>query len=348
MNDFDTTALYESRNEWCARLLTLLTPLFMSGFQSIFRESAALCTQTNEMGNVLKTFQNLLARVPKWNAVMVEEECAAIKSKSNCDYLEDLIACVHIIHLKMLTAIRVGHNQKKIAIDIPKLNVFIHKAYINCSRKIYKNVYLFKPNEPPLVQQQLNHQLELLIQSCILDTIRESIPVENILKVYMNESIEDDIVELKEELIDETVPATNIETVVPIGPLPILAKEEEKKEEEKKQDEIKEKEMSTALIIRPETTAISFNDLDLAVTENGQTERIDAPKTIEKLEEISIMRNNERKAAEEQEQEEDGGDSGIELDFSNLDLSFGKSGGSGTESSSSVQAISALNNIESL
>lgn len=347
MNDFDTTALCESRNEWCARLLTLLTPLFMSGFQSIFRESAALCTQTNEMGNVLKTFQNLLARVPKWNAVMVEEECASIKSKSNCDYLEDLIACIHIIHLKMLTAIRVGHNQKKIAIDIPKLNVFIHKAYINCSRKIYKNVYLFKPNEPPLVQQQLNHQLELLIQGCILDTIRDSIPVENILKVYMNESIEDDIVELKEELIDE--PATKIETVPPIGPLPILAKEEEIKQEEKKEEEIKEKEISTALIIRPETTAISFNDLDLAVTENGQTERIDAPKTIEKLEEISIMRNNERKAAEEQEQEEDGG-GGIELDFSNLDLSFGKSGG-GTESSSSsssVQAISALNNIESL
>ena len=44
------------------------------------------------------------------------------------DYLEELVTCVHIIQLKLLTAMRVGQKQKKIDINIPKLDDFIHKS----------------------------------------------------------------------------------------------------------------------------------------------------------------------------------------------------------------------------
>jgi glycosyltransferase involved in cell wall biosynthesis len=46
--------------------------------------------------------------------------------------------------LKLLTAMRVGQKQKKININIPKLDDFIHKIYVHVARKIYKNVYLFE------------------------------------------------------------------------------------------------------------------------------------------------------------------------------------------------------------
>lgn len=74
--------------------------------------------------------------------------------KSGCSYLEDLVTCVHIIQLKVLTAMRVGQKQKKIDINIPKLDDFIHKAYINVARKVYKNVYLFELGIPPLQTQK--------------------------------------------------------------------------------------------------------------------------------------------------------------------------------------------------
>jgi len=138
-------------------LITILTPLIIDGYKSILDESIKLCKDTNEMNKYLMTFQNLISRIPKWNQQIVENEKKRICEKSGCVYLEDLVTCVHIIQLKILTAMRVGQKQKKIDINIPKLNDFIHNVYINVARKVYKNVYLFEINVPPL-QVQKNYR----------------------------------------------------------------------------------------------------------------------------------------------------------------------------------------------
>jgi hypothetical protein len=131
----------------------------------------------------------LLSRIPKWNSVIVEEERKRIIERSGCNYLEDLITCVHIIQLKVLTSIRVGNKQKKIDIAIPKLDAFIHKVYIHVARKVYSNVYLFEKNIAPLTVQKHMRELEVIIQECILTAIRESIPTEDIIKAYMDEAV---------------------------------------------------------------------------------------------------------------------------------------------------------------
>lgn len=48
MDDFNVSSLHESKNEWGARLLTILTPLIIEGFKSIFDESYKLCIDNNE------------------------------------------------------------------------------------------------------------------------------------------------------------------------------------------------------------------------------------------------------------------------------------------------------------
>ena len=123
--------LNESRNEWCSRLVSIFTPLIVDGVRSIFNESWKICIQNDEANKYLMTFQNLLSRVPKWNNEIIEKERVRIVEKSGCDYLEDLITCVHIIQLKILTCIRVGNKQKKIDITIPKLDNFVHKVFCN-------------------------------------------------------------------------------------------------------------------------------------------------------------------------------------------------------------------------
>jgi len=102
MDDYSVSSLQESRNEWCARLINILTPLVIEGFKSIFDESWKLCDENDELEKYLMTFQNFLARIPKWNSNIVEEETKRIVEKSNCGYLNDLISCVHIIQLKKL------------------------------------------------------------------------------------------------------------------------------------------------------------------------------------------------------------------------------------------------------
>ena len=273
MDDFNVSSLHESKNEWGARLLTILTPLIIEGFKSIFDESYKLCKENGETEKYLMTFQNFITRIPKWNVSIIEEERKRIVERSNCSYLEELVTCIHIVQLKILTAMRVGQKQKKIDINIPKLEDFIHKAYINVARKVYKNVYLFELNISPLQIQKHNRELEIIVQECILNAVRDSIPVESILRAYMDETVEEDIVEeIKEQVIENPNPEVKTE--------------------------------SEAIFEgKEENVSLKFNDVDKVLNKNGDEELINAPKTIERLEEISTLRNLARKMEEEEEEE---------------------------------------------
>jgi hypothetical protein len=271
MDDFNVSSLHESKNEWGARLLTILTPLIIEGLKSIFDESVKLCRVNEEMDKYLMTFQNLITRIPKWNANIIEKEKKRIIEKSGCGYLEELVTCVHIIQLKLLTAMRVGQKQKKIDINIPKLDDFIHKAYINVARKVYKNVYLFEINIVPLQIQRHNRELETIVQECILNAVRESIPIEHILKAYMDETVEEDVIEeIKEQIVEKT------EALNARGETSFISENKNKSKE-----------------------GIKFNDVDQTVNATGKKELIRAPKTLERLEEISNLRNIQRKMDEE-------------------------------------------------
>jgi hypothetical protein len=197
MDDYSVTSLYESKNEWASRLVNILTPLVQEGFRSIFDESVKLCVGNKEQDKYLMTFQNLLSRVPKWNPNIIKDETSRIKERSTCGYLEDLITCVHIIHLKCMTVMRVGSKQKKVDIKIPQLSDFIHKIYVNSARKLYSNVYIFEKGIPPLHTQRNNREFEIIVKECIYNTIRDNIPVEDLIKMYLEETIED-VVEVTE------------------------------------------------------------------------------------------------------------------------------------------------------
>jgi hypothetical protein len=202
MDDYSIKSLSESKNEWCARLVTILTPLINSGFRSIFNESWKLCEDNSEEDKYLMTFQNFISRIPKWNTNIIDEETKRIVDDSGCNYLEELIACVHIIQLKALTCVRVGQTQKKIDIDVPSLPQFVHKVYISIARVVYMNVYLFEKDIMPLQIQKHNREFENIIKECIMETIRDSIPVEKVLRAYINETEDFDVErEEKEEIM---------------------------------------------------------------------------------------------------------------------------------------------------
>jgi len=204
MDDYNLSTLIDSKNEWCIRLTNILTPCLMDGIKSVFDEAYKICLENDEEDKYLMTFQNLLNNIPKWSGEIVNNEKERIVLSSACNYLEDLLTCVHITQLKCLTSTRVGIKQKKVNIDIPNINVFIHKAYINIARKIYVNVYLFERDIKPLHIQKNNREIELIIKECILNTIRDNIPVEEILKIYLDETQETEIeIEEKREIIED-------------------------------------------------------------------------------------------------------------------------------------------------
>ena len=91
MDDYNTSMLSEAKNEYCIRLLNVLTPMVIEGLKSILSEADTLCIANNEEEKYLMTFQNFLSRVPKWNNDIITEETNRIIAKSGCNYLEDLL-----------------------------------------------------------------------------------------------------------------------------------------------------------------------------------------------------------------------------------------------------------------
>jgi hypothetical protein len=303
MDDFNVSSLHESKNEWCSRLVTILTPLISDGYKSILEEAVKLCKENNEMDKYLMTFQNFVSRIPKWNSTIIETEKKRICEKSGCAYLEDLLSCVHIIQLKILTTMRVGQKQKKIDINIPRLDDFIHKVYINVARKVYKNVYLFELNVAPLQIQKYNREFEIIVQECILNTIRESVPVEAILRAYMDETVEEDVVEeIKEQYIDEPI------------------KKEESKEEGKIGGGSEKTIVNSNTNESSLSSKLSFDDVDYVKYDNNNTESINAPKTIERLQEISELRNQQRKMDDDDEEQDKLKITDENIDLGSLDI----------------------------
>lgn len=355
MDDYNPELLAEAKNEYMARLVTILNPLVMQGVKSIFDEAYNLCITNDEQNKYLMTFQNFLSRVGKWNSTIINEESQRIVRVSGCNYLEDLLTCVHITQLKILTSIRVSTKQKKIEIDIPKLADFIHKVYINLARKIYKNIYLYEKNITPLTYQKNMRECEILCRESILETIRDSIPIEQILRSYIDETTDEEIIEETTMVEDKEEPKveevkeseeTDTRDVVNKPELTINKSEESVKlnvtdkvieeldneiESEKQERLVDEDNFEDNV---EKSSTLQFNDTDNVVEYNNKdtvskikstvVEEVNAPKNVERLDKIS-KENNEKRKLEEEEEDSDDEDKleihgSMDLELDNLDI----------------------------
>jgi hypothetical protein len=310
MDDFKLANLSEAQNEYSARLINTITPFIRQGIQSIFNEAYKLCDENDEKEKYLMTFQNFLSRVSKWNNSLVEQETERIIRESKCSYLEDLLTCVHVTQLKVLTSVRVGQKQKKIDLDVPKLSVFIHRVYIEVSRKIYKNVYLYDLKATPLNHQKNMRECELIIKECILNVIRESIPIEKILRSYIDKTTETEVT-VEEEIIADEKKTPEQEKVDNHAAVATIDEQTHNSVNETHTNV--EPTTESVIIKRDEevipqqkSVSLSFNDMDKVLNmSTNKEEHIEAPKTIDRLETISNLRNEERRREEEEEEEDD-------------------------------------------
>jgi hypothetical protein len=199
-----------------------------------------------------------------------------------------------------MTHIRVGNKQKKVDISLPKLDDFVHKTYIHVARRIYKNVYLFEMGIDSLTQQKYNREVELIVQESILATVRDSIPKEQIIRAFMDESLEQD-----EEVFIEAVPPPA--PAASLSPTDSSSAEQEKKKLEELETKFPQEvipEMVPSIVNVDDkipTTRITFNDFDTMMSTDNKEETKYKPKTIENLEKLSL----ESAMARNQSQEED-------------------------------------------
>lgn len=206
MDDFIPQTLNESLNEWCARLVNVLTPRVVENLWKLLEEARRTAIDAKQLDKYLLSFQQLLQFVPKWSMAQVEEVRKHIIQKSGCNHLEELITCAHIILTKALVCARPGNRQKQLNVSIPKIDAFIHKVFIKSAGHAYRNAYLFEKEVAKLQYQRNMHDLEKLVHRAILDAIRENIPEEEIIRSFLDENYE-----YEEETIIENIPDEALE-----------------------------------------------------------------------------------------------------------------------------------------
>ena len=165
--------------------------------------------------------------------------------------------------------------------------------------------------------QKQHRELEIIIQECILNTVRESIPIESILRAYMDETVEEEVVEeVKEQKIVEQKPVVSQHISENSGSKPAVVPDTKPiSEPVHAPSNLQEPSFDAISNIKKIDTndqfsqsagsRLSFNDDDRTINGHGQEEIISAPKTIERLEEISNLRNIQRRMENDDDEDDD-------------------------------------------
>jgi Family of unknown function (DUF5764) len=175
----------DARAEYTKQLCIFLVPAYFQFFIDLLERSKQETTQDPK--RTLWQFQTHLNDIHEWNMERVSQEIQRIHSNSGCDYLEDLLTAVFIAHTKVLTAIRLGQHQKKVEINIPKVEHFLFKALCETAKLLWGSTYLFRDGISSIEKQQNYRAIEGMLNEGILQAVRTLVPVKSILKDFVHQ-----------------------------------------------------------------------------------------------------------------------------------------------------------------
>ena len=211
--------LVEAKREYLEQLSILICPVMIDVFDEMFQEAQKL----SKGRKVLIMFQNLLRDVPNWSETMAKENTDNIANR--CAWFKDLVAAVFVSSVKILSAVRLSKDTKKLSVKLPSNEVFIHTCYKNVAKDLYKNPYVFTDNQ---TEHDRNDRLYERFSSCVEVTVKELIPVQQILQTYMSAQndeilephdgnvVDDNVDEYEEE--EETFPGPMEAQETPMEP----------------------------------------------------------------------------------------------------------------------------------
>jgi len=174
----------DARAEFTKQLFFFPVTAFFQFFTELLEKAKQ--SMINEPKRALWQFQNYLNEIHDWNIQKVTSEINIINTNCGCDYLDDLLTAVFIAHTKVLTAIRLSSNNKKVEINIPKVEHFSFKDLCETAKLLWSSTYLFREGIPGIEKQQNYRMIEQLINEGILQAVRGLVPVKSILKDFVN------------------------------------------------------------------------------------------------------------------------------------------------------------------
>ena len=174
--------LVEAKKEYLGQMCLIMCPAMIEVFQEIYGEAV----KTAKGKQVLIMFQKLLKEVPNWSNAMSKRHSDNITDR--CAWFSDLLAAVFVACTKILSAVRLKTDNKKISLKLPTEEVFIQTCYNNIAKDLYRDPYIFHEEQSEYVRDE---NLTARISLCIENTVKELIPVQQILQTYMSQDSRD-------------------------------------------------------------------------------------------------------------------------------------------------------------
>ena len=255
-------------------LATLLIPHIAEGFWSIQTSANELCARNGTPDQSIRTFQNMLTKIPEWSDITLKTEVERIQKVTRCSYLDDLIMGVFISYMKSFASLHNhgGASEIQIDFDRPTLGKFIHEIYIQSARKLWEVAYFFKTGGvPPETQARARREIETVINQCLEQVIRSFLPWESITKKYFSSPAS----------IVEEVPVSEEKKAVSFGEDEEEEFEAESSEEEEEEDD------------RPPPITLSDEAVTLDIPEIGEkpVEEEDPIKELERKAQETLVLN---------------------------------------------------------
>lgn len=201
------TVLVEAKKEYLSQLCCIMCPHMITTFESLYNESNSI----SKGKKVLAQYQLLLKEVPNWNNHIIHQH--AEKLSSTCGWFNDLLAAVFVSYVKILSSVRLNTENKKISVKLPSNDVFIHGVYTNAAKELYKDPYVYHDE---MSEYERDSQLTRRFITCIEATVKEMIPIQEILKAYISHKSEIEVENVQEDTED---PEIVEEPLVPEEPL---------------------------------------------------------------------------------------------------------------------------------
>jgi hypothetical protein len=243
------------RNRFSLMIMSHVT----DGLLSVYENARSVCEKNNQIDQTLKTFQNLLTFIPKWDDTRLAAEVERIQIASNCTYLEELLTATLITYLRAFAAVQYANSPEiEVEFERPPLPRFIHELYKECARQCWTHAYLFKTYGNSMEQQARNRRdIDAILDTCLDTALDSFLPWKSIVEKYFKE------------------PEIKKSEILPTNMMEEEEEDNESEEEPKKnvkfeiedEDESEEDGPKPSIILSDETI-----DIDLGIEEDDKAE----------------------------------------------------------------------------
>jgi hypothetical protein len=173
----DSTAiLVEAERKFMIKLCNAMTPVMIDSFYELYKKSIEI----SKGRQTLIRYQTFLQEVQHWNNTMVKQHTDTIIK--SCSMFPNLLAAVFVISVKIMSAVRISSDSKKINIKLPSNDVFVHSCYIAAAKSLYEDPYVVVDK---MTDQERRSKMTSRFSDLIKEVIDDFIPVQQILDTYI-------------------------------------------------------------------------------------------------------------------------------------------------------------------